>query len=73
MRGNSRGHELDDIKADCEAGGMRHVQVAAMDRVECAAEQANLHSAAATGCAPTSRHMASSRAGTPSPVAEEIS
>ena len=71
--GTRAGHDQDPIECQGAAGGFGHVEVAHMDGIERAAEQAApRHATGDSTCRATSRHIASSSFGTPSPVAAEI-
>ncbi len=69
MRGQAGRHEPDRIEPEDLAGGLSDVQMSAVDRIEGAAEQTDVHGVGT--CAAwlaTSRQTASSRAGIPSPL-----
>ena len=73
MRRNTRRHYQHACEAEGAAGGIRHIEVSLMNRVERASEKADaVHAGVETVASATARHMASSRAGTPSPVTAEI-
>ena len=73
MGRNARRHHPDARQPERAPRSLSHVQMSLMNRIEGAAEQPqSLHAGAASAAPATSRHMASSSAGTPSPVTAEM-
>ena len=73
VRRNPGRDEQHPFESEGAAGGLRDVEVAQVDGVERAAEQAAAgHAAGGSACEATCFHIASSSLGSPSPVAAEM-